>query len=81
LRDAAEEPESTSSDHANRGLYRSWKNLAVAPSANNRGLIVFKLAESPRREDLRRNSGSGRYLSIASSVCRIADGETRNRPE
>jgi hypothetical protein len=27
---------------------RSWKILAVAPSANNRGLIVFEMAESRR---------------------------------
>jgi hypothetical protein len=64
-----------------RLVSRSWKIPAVALSANNRGSIVFEMAESPCREDLRRNSGSGRYLSIASSVCWIADGETRNRPE
>ena len=44
---------------------RSWKILAVAPSANNRGLIVFEMAESPRRDDPQRNAGSGSYLSIA----------------
>src|ERR1700719_1462677 len=38
---------------------RSWKILAVAPSANNRGLIVFEMAESPRRNDLQGNAGSG----------------------
>jgi len=40
---------------------RSWKILAVAPSANNRGLIVFEMAESPRRDDPQRNAGSGSY--------------------
>jgi hypothetical protein len=55
--------------------------LSVACAQKNGGLIVFEMAESPCREDLRRSSGSGRYLSIASSVCWIADGETRNRPE
>jgi hypothetical protein len=57
------------------------ENPAVVPNANNRGLIVFEMAEPRCGDDLRRNSGSGRYLSIASSVCWIAEGETRNRPE
>jgi hypothetical protein len=46
---------------------RSRKILAVAPSANNGGLIaliVFEMAESPRLDDPERNAGSGIYLSI-----------------
>jgi hypothetical protein len=43
---------------------RSWKILAVAPSANNGGLIaliIFEMAESPRLDDPQRNAGSGSY--------------------
>jgi hypothetical protein len=46
---------------------RSRKILAVAPSANNGGLIaliVFEMAESPQLDDPERNAGSGIYLSI-----------------
>jgi hypothetical protein len=64
-----------------RLVSRSWKILAVALTANNGGLTTLEMAESRCRDDLPRNCGSGRYLSIASSVCWIADGGTRNRPE
>jgi hypothetical protein len=43
----------------------SRKILAVAPSAKNRGLIVFELAESPPRDGPQRNAGSESYLLIA----------------
>jgi hypothetical protein len=52
--------------------------LPSAPRASNGGLIVGRVAV---RDDPRRKAGSRRYLSVASSVCWIADGGTRNRPE
>jgi len=67
--------------NANRGLYLAVGRFLPSRRASNGGLIAFEMAKSPCRDDLRRNSRLGRYLSIASSVCWIADGGTRNRPE
>jgi hypothetical protein len=57
------------------------ENSCRRADRQQRGLTTLEMAKSPCRDDLRRNSRLGRYLSIASSVCWIADGGTRNRPE
>jgi hypothetical protein len=55
-------------------------SIAQAPTA--RFSFLMSLQAANEAQTARINSGSGRYLSIASSVCWIADGETetgRNR--
>ena len=63
LRNAAKEPESTSSAHANCGLnFTVGKFLPSRRAQANRGLIAFKMAGSPCRDDLQRNPAPGLSL-------------------
>jgi hypothetical protein len=41
------------------------ENSCRRAERKHRGLIVFEMAESPRRDDPQLNAGSGSYLSIA----------------
>ena len=76
LRNAAKEPELYVKRSCKlRLVSHSWKIPAVAPSANNRGLIVFEMAGSPCRDDLQRNPAPGLFVD---RLERLLDRRWRN---
>jgi hypothetical protein len=69
------------------GRQFAQSNLAIGVTGAKTkriGLPCYTFSDTPgpaMNHGIRHNAGSRCYLSIASSVCWIADGGTRNRPE